>query len=164
MAGIKGDHKMDLKERDFVYQTKIYTKKLPPKWNSLYRYRYTKYMKYYKEVKKNNNPLYEIIIEKIAFISVYALYVEAGDYENLPIDNPLYMNEYTAIIDKLVKVLDQLLKYTEIKITASKELELPDITNDQLKSLTDDELNARAIDLISKAKGRIKITATGTKT
>ena len=164
MAGLKGDHKMDLKERDFVYQTKIYTKKLPPKWNSLYRYRYGKFMKYYREVKKIYNPLHEIVIEKLAFLSVYALYVESGDFEQLPIDNPLYMNEYATIIDKLVKVMDQFLKYTEIKITASKELELPDITNDQLKSLTDDELNARAIDLISKAKGRIKITATGTKT
>jgi len=151
------------KKEDFSYKRIIYDKKLPEKWNRLYRYRYAKLREYYLKVKKQSNPLYDIILEKIAFISVYTLYVEAGDFKEFPIDNPLYISDYATIIDKLLMVLNKLLQYTEVKITASKSFELPEATADEITNLTDEELNARAVELISKAKGRIKVTTSGTK-
>ena len=148
---------------EFSYKRIIYDKKLPDKWNNLYRYRYGKLRDYYLNVKKRDNPLYDIILEKIAFISVYTLYVESGDYKEFPIDNPLYIADYSMIIDKMLKVLDKLLQYTEVKINVKREMDIPGIGPDDIGELSDDELNSRAIALISQAKGRIKVTASGTK-
>jgi len=154
----------------FSYKMKIMPKQLPEKWYNLYRLRYSKYSNFYKKNRGLLNPMFDVLVEKIAFLSVFLLYIESPDYGKNPetgksdgtvsMLNPLYLEDYVKAVAGLNKVMEQMMKYTEVKIIQKETHDIPI----RPKEIASGELDNRITELIQKGKGRISITATGTRT
>jgi hypothetical protein len=131
-------------------------KELPPYWYQRYRNTYLRYRKFYGITgnAKGLSPMHEILIEKVAYLSVKMLYYESPDFfkeTGLNIENPLYMGKYDNQIKAMVKLIEQLQKYTEPKPVARsvKKVLTVNTTAQEIKELKDADLNRAITEIIS---------------
>lgn len=131
-------------------------KELPPYWFKRYRNTYLRYRKFYGITGsgKGLSPMHEILIEKVAYLSVKMLYFESPDFlkeTGLNIENPLYMGKYDNQIKAMVKLIEQLQKYTEPKPIARSEKKILTLntTAQEIKELKDADLNRAISEIIS---------------
>lgn len=139
-------------------------KNLPEKWTKLYHKRYAQLLSYYRKKDLLSPPL-EILIERLAFISCYILYIESPDAikdENiLTVKN---LENYMAIQAALNKQMDQIARHLGAKEKESSgdekppkpikdQYKKPSLTKEGAKELSDDKLKKRIAHLVRKGKG-----------
>ncbi len=133
------------------YKKFIDEKSLPSDWQRLYRLEYRRIRSYYKKFMRIDNPVYNIIFEKVAYISIKLRYIESDEFAKnteVDIEDPLFLKEYNNLISTLNKTMEQVMKYTEVAKKSIKKEELRLSINAQ--SMTDKELNEHLQQIIDR--------------
>ena len=102
--------------------------------------------------------MHEVLVERMALIHTKMQYMEHPDFEEdtgMKIENPAYMGAYDNLLKQMVKLADQIQKYTEVKPKAPIEKKSLSIsaTAKDIKELKDEQLNKAIRELISGEEG-----------
>lgn len=156
--------------KELRYDKILEDKELPPYWHRKYVLSHTRWRRYYgmKARNKDINPMHEILVERIALIHTKMQYFESPDFKKdtgMNIENPLYMGKYEELLKAMIKVVDQIQKYTEARPKAvAKKATLnvtAEITAEELKKLDNDTLNDEISKLISGEETPVEETPNG---
>lgn len=154
--------------KELSYDKLLEDKSLPPYWQRKYRLAYRRFRKFYGIGARNSNPMHEILLEKIAYLSTKMMYYESPDFfaeTGVPIENPVYMGKYDTLIKSMVKLVEQMQKYTEPKpVTTIKKKNLNlsvNTTAKELKELSNADLDNEIARLLGGAKGTPKEITSG---
>lgn len=154
------------------YDKILEDKELPDYWHRKYLLVHARWRAYYgmKARSKDINPMHEILVERIALLHVRMQYFESPDFlkaTGLKIENPLYMGKYDELLKTMVKLVDQIQKYTEARpkaVTKKAVLKITaNITAEELKQLDNDTINAEISKLISGEEAPAEETPAGTE-
>lgn len=154
--------------KELSYDKLLEDKALPPYWQRKYRLAYRRFRKFYGIGARNSNPMHEILLEKIAYLSTKMMYYESPDFieeTGVPIENPLYMGKYDTLIKSMVKLVEQMQKYTEAKPITTVEKKSLNLsvkaTAKELKELSNEELDSEIARLLDGGKGTPKEITSG---
>ena len=117
----------------------------------LYESLYRGLLKYYKKKEYSSNPVFAIILERIAYITAKLKYADL--YPRI-FDSESFANIYNSYMRQLLNALEQLMKYTEVK-TTKREIDSKEEVTHKYKGMTIDELEDRAREILGKGPGRI---------
>jgi len=157
---------------EISYDKILEDKELPEYWHRKYILTHTRWRKFYGMRARNRdiNPMHEVLVERISLLHVKMQYFESPDFKEdtgLNIENPLYMGKYDEMLKSMVKIVEQIQKYTESrpKAVAKKAvLKLKaNVTADELKDLKNDVLDAEIAKLISGEEVAPEETIDGTE-
>jgi hypothetical protein len=159
--------------KEFSYDKIFEDKNLPEYWLRKYQLAHARWRRYYdmRARSKDNNPMHEVLVERMALIHTKMQWMEHPDFEKetgMKIENPLYMGAYDNLLKQMVKLADQIQKYTEAKPKAVARKETKKLTvtatAKDIKELKDDQLNAAIRELISGEEGAAKEISSGEAT
>ena len=143
---------------EISYDKILEDKELPEYWHRKYILTHTRWRKFYGMRARNRdiNPMHEVLVERISLLHVKMQYFESPDFKEdtgLNIENPLYMGKYDEMLKSMVKIVEQIQKYTESRpkaVAKKATLKLTaNVTVDELKDIKDDILDAEIAKLIS---------------
>jgi len=120
----------------------------------LYKGLYKSLRAYYKVTIKPWNPLFDILLEKIAYVTAKLKYAE--NYREDANDNPNYADLYSKHIGLLIRCVDQLMKYTE----STKKVSRVDRTEKIIKEVKDastDKLKDRLAEIVGGKEDRTEM-------
>ena len=153
--------------KEIGYDKVMFEKQLPEYWYRKYVLTYKKFRRHY-GIKRGANPIHEVLLEKIALISTKMLYYESPDFfkeTGVPIENPLYMGKYDDLLKQMVRLIDQIQRYTEAKpVATSKSANLKinvNTTAKELKELSDADIDTQIRQLVSGAEEPIEVSVDG---
>ena len=138
---------------------RIYETNFPEKWDKLYGLLKKRLIRYYFKEMGFKNPLFEIILEKIAYLTVKLKYVEneTRDIEQ----SKKAFESYSKILSLFNRTLEQLMKYTERANKDKSAKKVRDIT--EVKELSDEDLQQRLAGIVKRGKARVRAAAPGAK-
>ena len=157
---------------EISYDKILEDKELPEYWHRKYILTHTRWRKFYGMRARNRdiNPMHEVLVERISLLHVKMQYFESPDFKEdtgLNIENPLYMGKYDEMLKSMVKIVEQIQKYTESRPkTVSKKATLKltaNVTADELKEIKNDVLDAEIAKLISGEEVAPEETIDGTE-
>jgi len=150
------------------YDKILEDKNLPDYWLRKYNLAHARWRRYYGMRGRSGeiNPMHEVLVERMALIHTKMQWMEHPDFEEetgMKIENPLYMGAYDNLLKQMVKLADQIQKYTEPKPKAAIEKKSLTVTATakDIKELKDEQLNAAIKELISGEEGAVKAIAGG---
>lgn len=152
-------------DRKINYYQIFHEKDLPYYWFQVYKLEYSRLRKWYGLKRKEGHPLFDLILEKVAYVKTKMLFVESPDFykiTGLKIDNPKYYSEYTKIMNNLVKVLEQIMKYTEStkKETKSETKSLTLVKEmKSIEGMSEEEIEEEIRRITNKRRGAIETSA-----
>jgi len=157
---------------EISYDKILEDKELPEYWHRKYILTHTRWRKFYGMRARNRdiNPMHEVLVERISLLHVKMQYFESPDFKEdtgLNIENPLYMGKYDDMLKSMVKIVEQIQKYTESRpkaVAKKATLKLTaNVTADELKEIKNDVLDAEIERLISGEKVTPEETVDGTE-
>ena len=157
---------------EISYDKILEDKELPEYWHRKYILTHTRWRKFYGMKARNRdiNPMHEVLVERISLLHVKMQYFESPDFKEdtgLNIENPLYMGKYDDMLKSMVKIVEQIQKYTESRpkaVAKKATLKLTaNVTADELKEIKNDVLDAEIERLISGEKVTPEETVDGTE-
>ena len=156
---------MHLNDGTKAYEKLIEDKNLPAYWYQKYSLFYRRLRKHYGIVRYKGNPLQEVLLEKIAYVSIKMQYIESPDFykeTGIPIENPIYLDKWDSILKIMLKFIEQMQKYTEPKPPQKKETKKLVVNiNKDLKEIPDADLNSVIRQLTSGEEEAIEVIALG---
>ena len=157
---------------EISYDKILEDKELPEYWHRKYILTHTRWRKFYGMKARNRdiNPMHEVLVERISLLHVKMQYFESPDFKKdtgLNIENPLYMGKYDEMLKSMVKIVEQIQKYTESRpkaVAKKATLKLTaNVTADELKEIKNDVLDAEIAKLISGEEVAPEETVDGTE-
>ena len=157
---------------EISYDKILEDKELPEYWHRKYILTHTRWRKFYGMRARNRdiNPMHEVLVERISLLHVKMQYFESPDFKEdtgLNIENPLYMGKYDDMLKSMLKIVEQIQKYTESRpkaVAKKATLKLTaNVTADELKEIKNDVLDAEIERLISGEKVTPEETVDGTE-
>jgi len=119
--------------------------------NDLYEALYRGLIRHYKLANYSSNPVFLIILERIAYITTKLKYADL--YPRI-FDSESFANIYNSYMRQLLNALEQLMKYTEVK-TTKREIDSKEEVPHKYKGMSADELEDRAREILERRPGRI---------
>jgi hypothetical protein len=156
---------MMIKEDHLHYKKYIFEKNLPPKWEDIYRLTFKRLKRFYWKEKYVTNPLMAIILERVAYLNTKLQYMESSDFiiDSEDIKALLdFEKKHSTIQQELIKSLEQLMKYTEVKVVPNRVN--VKVTKKQIEKasdvirLSDRELNEQIRERISSTEVTVRGT------
>lgn len=129
------------------YHKFIFDKGLPEYWEEVYRLNYKRLKRYYWKEKYITNPIMAICIERIAYLNTQLLFMESDDYKDIYgalLEKQDMMKKHAQLQQMLNKALEQLMKYTEVKVVPNRNITT--IKKKEIRSVKDaSELSDREL-------------------
>lgn len=134
------------KKKRTSYKHLLYASGYPEEWDKLYRVLYKRLKRHYYKKLGYDNPLFEVILEKVAYLTTKIKYAESTPAKK--VDGERFSQMYNRTLKTLLATLEKLMKYTE----TTKKKVTQETINKEVKELTDEELNKELKKLIGGGK------------
>ena len=140
------------------YKKLIDKKALPDFWQRKYELVYSRLRRYYKKTEGLENPMFELLLEKIAYITAKLRYMESEDFkdEGYDVNDPSSIMLMGNLVATLNKTCEQVMKYsmTTRKENISKSLS---VRIKQVHELSDKELDERLRSIVTRPEASVDI-------